>query len=71
MKKVISIILLTFLFIINVNAEVSVDYDTAMKTSQRYIYKFNKYDKTLAITITNIPLNKRIIFTFFLKFFKI
>ena len=47
MKKVISIILLTFLFIINVNAEVSVDYDTAMKTSQRYIYKFNKYDKYL------------------------
>ncbi len=47
MKKVISIILLTFLFIINVNAEVSVDYDTAMKTSQRYIYRFNKYDKYL------------------------
>lgn len=47
MKKVISIILLTFLFIINVNAEVSVSYDTAVKTSQRYIYKFNKYDKYL------------------------
>lgn len=47
MKKIFSIILLTFLFIINVNAEVSVSYDNAVKTSQRYIYRFNKYDKYL------------------------
>ncbi len=47
MKKIFSVILLTFLFIINVNAEVSVSYDNAVKTSQRYIYKFNKYDKYL------------------------
>ena len=47
MKKIFSVILFIFLFIINVNAEVSVSYDNAVKTSQRYIYKFNKYDKYL------------------------
>ena len=47
MKKIFFVILLTFLFIINVNAEVSVSYDNAVKTSQRYIYRFNKYDKYL------------------------
>ena len=47
MKKMFSVILFIFLFIINVNAEVSVSYDNAVKTSQRYIYKFNKYDKYL------------------------
>ena len=36
MKKIFSVILFIFLFIINVNAEVSVSYDNAVKTSQRY-----------------------------------
>lgn len=47
MKKIFSVLLLTFLFIINVNAEVTASYDDAVKSSQRYIYKFNKYDKYL------------------------
>ena len=45
MKKVFTFLLLTFLFIININADVTVSYDKAVNNSQRYVYKFNKYGK--------------------------
>lgn len=45
MKKVFTFLLLTFLFIININADVTMSYDKAVNNSQRYVYKFNKYGK--------------------------
>lgn len=45
MKKVFTFLLLTFLFIININADVTMSYDKASSNSQRYVYKFNKYGK--------------------------
>lgn len=45
MKKVFTFLLLTFLFIININADVTMSYDKAASNSQRYVYKFNKYGK--------------------------
>ena len=45
MKKVFAFLLLTFLFIININADVTMSYDKAVNNSQRYVYKFNKYGK--------------------------
>ena len=42
MKKVFTFLLLTFLFIININADVTMSYDKAVNNSQRYVYKFNK-----------------------------
>lgn len=45
MKKVFTFLLLTFIFIININADVTMSYDKAVNNSQRYVYKFNKYGK--------------------------
>ena len=45
MKKAFTFLLLTFLFIININADVTMSYDKAVNNSQRYVYKFNKYGK--------------------------
>lgn len=49
MKKVFTFLLLTFLFIININADVTMSYDKAVNNSQRYVYKFNKYGKYIII----------------------
>ncbi len=47
MKKILSIFLMMFIFVINVNARINVSYDDAVKESQSYIYKFNNYGKYL------------------------
>ena len=47
MKKILSVIILLFIFMINVNARINVSYDEAVKGAQNYIYKFNNYGRYL------------------------